>query len=268
MSKTQITSEFYTSQECIPEQLRETDTSNLRYLPAETSDEVRAEIERLSKNEGVTHEFTAFVPKNGKPAENQNIAAFLDRIMEIDDKETLSRASSRAMDKALQENIGEGIIVARGSVDEVTLQRYENRTAIDNVIYESMPTEVYANTTGGFSLAKIRISAGDPEEVEGLHVHNGGRLVIALSQTSRLIIPANKTNYEEGENPEEKEIILQRGNAIWMPPWMLHSFQRGDFLAVHPSEAGFEHREAFINPKKDNSDINPENKYRAAAGAD
>jgi len=92
---------------------------------------------------------------------------------------------------------------------------------------------VYFETIGGFSLAKIKISEGDTEIVEGLHVHNGGRLIVALSKSSKVVLPSGTVN-------------LRKNDVIWMPPWTLHSFLTGDFLALHPNEAGWNHPEAFL----------------------
>jgi len=222
--------EFYPSQRWVPPKLEGQDVSNFRYIPG-LSEELRARIERLLEDESFTAKITPFLPHQDSGPENPDVVEFLDILAELDDTE--SRTGSRLFDQMLSEEIGEGVLVMRNAVDEVNVTSFETKQGIQSLAYKSMPTELFFKTIGGFSLSRIRIKDGDPETVEGVHVHNGGRVIIALSKKSVLVLP-------------DREVSLNRGDVIWMPPWMLHSFQAGDFIALHPSEAGFDHSEAFV----------------------
>ena len=160
-----------------------------------------------------------------------------------------SRAASRIIDAYLTETLNAGLLILPSAVDDVTLQRLCSHLDIRNTVYESMPAEVLFEILGGASLAVIHIEEGSPETTEKEHVHNGSRLVICLSDTGVLELPG-------------RSIALRRGDAVWMDPKTLHSFQKGTYLALHTSEAGFDHHEAFLpknwRPRASSMDATPD----------
>lgn len=217
----------------IPEDLTGKDLSNFRYIP-ELTQEYRSRLLALAMGDEFRKKILKYCPQKDEKGWTDNdaqITDFVEMLGELNVDE--SRAASRIIDEHLTQTLAGGVLVVPSQIGDMDLKRLETKWQVKRVIYESMPTDVFYEALGGASLAIIRIKDGDPETVEHEHVHNGSRLVTCLSNEAILQLPS-------------KTLKLQKGDSVWMDPFTLHSFQQGDFLAMHTSEAGFQHPEAFM----------------------
>lgn len=217
-----------------PKKLEGEDLSNFRYIP-ELVAEHKQRILDLAEQAEFRADILKFCPRkneqNAWDTKGMDIPTFLEMLGDLSPEK--SQAASRIVDEHLTQTLNGGMLIIPSQMDGIDLNRLLTKWQVRQVIYESMPTDVLYEVQGGASLAVIRISEGDPETVEHEHVHNGSRLVICLSPEAQLQLP-------------DKMVPLIKGDAVWMDPFTLHSFQKGIFLALHTSEAGFEHPEAFL----------------------
>jgi len=222
-----------------PRELAGEDLSNFRYIN-ELTDEHKERLLNLVNQADFRERILTYCPRKNERQEwnttGMNIATFLEILGDLPPEQ--SQAASRIIDEYLTRTLDGGVLVMPSQINEIAFNRLLTKWEIREVIYESMPTDVLYEEQGGISLAVIRIREGDPETVGHEHVHNGSRLVICLSSEAQLHLP-------------EKIIPLEYGDAVWMDPFTLHSFQMGNFLALHTSEAGFEHPEAFLPYKEE-----------------
>lgn len=218
-----------------PKGLEGNDLSNFRYIPGLTG-KYKQRILDLTKEAEFRASILELCPRKNEQQEwedtkGMDIAIFLEMLGDLPPEK--SQAASRIVDEHLTQTLEGGILIVGSHMDGIDLNRLLTKWKVRKVTYESMPTDVLYEVRGGASLAVIRISEGDPETVEQEHVHNGSRLVICLSPKAELQLPG-------------KIVPLMKGDAVWMAPFTLHSFQNGIFLALHTSEAGFDHPEAFL----------------------
>ncbi len=223
-----------------PKELEGQDLSNFRYIP-DLTDGYRDALLAMANTDYIRDSVVRHLPRKDDQGEwditGINIPLFLQNFSDG----PMSHISSRIIDEHLAKILEGGVLVMpSGITDEdlaVLFEIAKRNGELRETTYESMPTTVLSEVIGGLSLAIIRISEGDPETVEHNHVHNGSRLVTCLSPEAELVLP-------------EKVVPLRKGDAVWMAPFTLHSFQKGIFLALHTSEAGFQHPEAFM-PHRD-----------------
>lgn len=201
------------------------ETTNFRYIP-ELTEGYKRKILDLVEDAELRDSVISFCPQRGDK-DLWNIrdedAAFVEMIGELPSEK--SRAASRIVDEHLAKNLGQGVLTYPSKLRQADLERLQKKWPTRLVEYEG-ETNVHYDVLGGASLAVI-----DTKE-PSLHVHNGSRLVICVSETGTLELPG-------------KTSTLKQWDATWMPPYTLHSFH-GRFLAFHTSEAGFDHPEVLL----------------------
>ena len=218
------------SAQWIPEEFAGQETTNFRYIPELTEAYKRRILDYLEDAE-FRESIVNFCPRKHDEAAwtvKDEDSAFVEMMGDLSPEK--SRAASRIVDEHLAKNLSEGVLIYPSKLRQANLDRLQKKWPTRLVEYEG-ETNVHYDVQCGASLAVI-----DTKE-PSLHVHNGSRLVICISETGTLDLPG-------------KTSMLKQWDATWMPPYTLHSFH-GRFLAFHTSEAGFEHPEALLPYRED-----------------